>query len=169
MSRDLYETGADRAREIATARRFSAAMFPHATPAQTNKLNGLDVAIKHGRRIVALAEIKNRFNSIDAYPTLMLSFEKVAGIEKTAALLEPRGVPVFLVVAFNCGTLAWQRAPFTRYHLEDKGRTVDTRDALDLEAVAMIPIADFDTEETAGWRASVEASRARYLARRGLA
>lgn len=109
-----------------------------AVPVQTKKLSDFDVCFVRDGRIVSVAEIKCRTNPMSAYPTYMISAEKM---RKLCAFAQMHGVVGMIIVGWSCGTVGHVTMP-CKHTLQIGGR-IDRNDPMDTEIVCHIPISNF--------------------------
>jgi len=93
-----------------------------------------------GEPLLAIAEFKRRRKPRGAYPTLMISADKIMRCRACAA---ERGVSFWLVIEWDDGLGIWDDDG-RELESEMGGRTFATRDAGDIEQVVYIPVADFN-------------------------
>lgn len=137
--RPIYEAPTDRANELAMARLYTR---PGVVPVQTKKLSDFDVAFVRDGRVLSVAEIKCRNNPMLAYPTYMISADKLG---RLCWFAQCHKVVAMIIVSWSCGTVGHITMP-CQHHLEIGGR-VDRNDPMDIEVVAHIPINQFTIKQ----------------------
>jgi len=100
----------------------------------------IDYAVFEKNALVAWLEIKCRNNSMQAYPTYMISADKImSGLD----LAKHTNSPFLLVVKWSDCMGYTKINKLTEYQIEFKGRA-DRNDPNDMEPVALIPIENFE-------------------------
>jgi len=105
----------------------------------------LDYSVVRGGVLMALLEIKVRNNPSDQYETLMLSLSKWA----TGVRYYQAGLDFAIAVRWEDkdGHYKYNPLDMGLMRFEHSGRTVQTRDAGDIEPVVMIPVSLFTLTE----------------------
>jgi hypothetical protein len=144
MSRPKYETKADllnESRGISLVARWAGGM-----PRKLPDFHAADAAIVVGNEIVGFVEYKRRRMRWGDYPTIMLSASKFLNIEALARLgTDRKPMFVYFAVEDNAGDV-WVvnlAADGLKLRCEWGGRTVKTRDDLDVEPVVHLYIDQF--------------------------
>jgi hypothetical protein len=137
MPRPTYESDKDRENERQIAAAF--AMWSKTTAV---KMNGDYAPIDHAfirqitdpllRLVVALAECKDRSHRFNLHDTWKVSARK---IERMRHIKEILKLPVYCVVRFGCGTIAWLD-PCRAYTPEENWGRDDRGDPADKETAA---------------------------------
>jgi hypothetical protein len=143
MTRPLYETDRDRAKElelikeIELKRKVRFLKLPI-----TFKVDGL---ITYKQRPFAWAEIKNRNLTMGDYPTVILSLKKLkAGLFLQQHLQGEKGqLELLFFVGALDGLYYTKLKHYDQYEVQIGGRYKDKRDEYDVERVVHIPIVDF--------------------------
>lgn len=140
--RPTYETDADIAKEAEVAKvaaeKWNCEMFKLA------KFGQFDFAAIRSGQIKAFVEIRCRSNRSDAYPTMIVSANKVIAAWQTEMAT---GIPAFFVVRWTDQIGFINLAQ--RFAVTIGGR-VDRGDKADIEAVCHIPIDQFQMIATVG-------------------
>lgn len=143
MRRPIYETETDRTKEWQTAQQI--ACIWKAKAQQMPRLYPCDVALLRGNTIAAWAEIKHRKNKAADFDTYLLDLQKY---RELSALEADTALPVFLIVRWACGTLAFHKITQARnYRVWFGGRT-DRGDTQDQQPLLEIPMTEFETIDT---------------------
>lgn len=130
--RPIYETDADRDRELATITAVADRLglevktMPRRYP--------VDFMLTKGKGARYFAEVKCRKCERQTYPTFMLGLAKYIGM---ITLQEQTGVPTIIVVGWK-DLIGMLRLPVPNLRIEVGGRT-DRGDAQDVEPVVQIP------------------------------
>jgi hypothetical protein len=141
MSRPKYETKSDLDNE---ARGISlVASWAGGVPRKLPAFHAADAAVLQKKRIIGFIEYKKRRMSWGKYPTIMLSASKFLNIEALSRLGRP-GLFVIFAIEDDAGDVWAIRMPRPDLWLrcEWGGRTVQTRDDLDIE-----PVVHFDSSQ----------------------
>lgn len=102
-------------------------------------------AVTRGKKLLSFLQIKCRTHAHDTYGTLMISAMKMKGLIEMASLCRK---DAFLVAQW-IDRLGYVRVdPSNKWEVEWGGRTLNTRDAQDVEPVFHIPVEDFKVIET---------------------
>jgi len=111
--------------------------------ADTNKYSPIDyyMCSMVSKKIVGMAELKNRNFKSGTFPDLMIDSSKIIELKLRALFTD---LPVYLCVRLLDKDLILKIDPNKFYKLEYSGRTADTRTELDLDAVQMIPFEEFE-------------------------
>jgi len=135
MPRPLYETEGQRKREYEVA--IKAAETWKCKAQKIPISYHLDYAFMRDDKLCAWAEVKCRTNHVNAYPTYMLSMNKIMhGIQMNTIT----GAAFVLIVEFTNG-IYWVK-PEGKYTIGFNGRR-DRNDTADMEPVAYIPMNEF--------------------------
>jgi hypothetical protein len=97
-----------------------------------------DWALRRGKKVAALLEIKCRKNAADKYPTIILSSDKWSYLRQMDAALN---VPALFVAKFTDGIRYIRPATSHNFTVEMGGR-FDRGDWQDMEPVIHIPISE---------------------------
>ena len=102
MSR-IFESRKDVRRELATMKSF---LKRNKFKYTFEKLDwrSLDFALYDGEQLIAIVEIKNFRVAWNFFPTTIIALKKYI---KMLDVKEEFGVPVYFLVNYSCGTLAW--------------------------------------------------------------
>lgn len=139
MTRPIYESPHDRAKERAVLRTLAERWQSEVIPAP--KLSCYDAVIKRDGAIVGLVEIKCRNVRSDTYPNIILSKPKVDKICRIARAGQITVKPLF-VVRFLDKIMGVELQP-ELYQMGKAGR-IDRGDAADVEICYEIPIEWFN-------------------------
>ena len=136
--RPLYETPTHLAAEDRIRAAVERAWNCQAVKLRVEGLDGsLDFQLIKPARGPAFAELKHRNNSLDHYPTFMISMKKVRAAERHKREFD---APSFMVIEF-IDQIYW--APFhAPYSIADGGRW-DRNDPYDVESCAFFAIEHF--------------------------
>lgn len=127
------ETSDDKVREQAVAEQLEKA-WDCKMVAMPNR-HWFDYCAMRNDRIVAYVEIKTRTNPHDAFPTYMISSQKMTSGLTAASFLKIK----FLLVVQFADALMFVDVPTAKFHLE----TADRKDADCIEVVLQIQMDDF--------------------------
>jgi hypothetical protein len=139
LSREQYETQADREREQACVQRFvrTFGYSMHKLTGQYSRLDWLLTPIHGGPP--AWVEVKCRKHAYERHPTVLLSAAKW---REGVSMAQATGGEFILLINFLDGDYAYVYSPghltSRKVWLEHGGRTRDTRDAGDIEPVMHI-------------------------------
>jgi hypothetical protein len=128
-ARPLYETESNSEAEVKLGQLFARYIRARFVPIQGDQPH-IDSAYLRDGFLVAFSENKQRTNDFgNAYPDYQISERKVLEARKVNEILR---VPVYLVVGFKCGTVAYLDSRTIYKPVEKFGRR-DRGDALDIE------------------------------------
>ena len=118
------------------------AIHRHCTPMKSKRGQCYDYALtRDDEQIIAFAEVKRRHVPVDKYDTIMLSLGKWLELRKLGELT---GRPVVFVVGFDDALAERVLSDRDAEDIRWGGRTLNTRDAADIEPVIHIPTTLFN-------------------------
>lgn len=132
--RPKYESQQDIELEAGVAKHLASKWSSDAV--KLPKFYKCDWALKRGKKVGALLEIKCRKNASDKYPTIILSADKWTYLRQ---MDESLGVPAFFVAKFTDGIRFIRPAKAQGFTVEMGGRH-DRGDWQDVEPVVHIPV-----------------------------
>jgi hypothetical protein len=136
--RPVYETDEQIAGEEGFARQLS--KLYGAEVMRTPKFYPFDFTFVRDKKVAALVELKTRTNSMDAYPTYMLSAHKFVSARSYSHYLD---LPALLYVRWSCGAIGWLNMGKSDPCKIAPGGRRDRGDAQDIEPVVHWPISAF--------------------------
>jgi len=150
MTRPRYETDEDRKNQQAAADRIASVMGWHLEHVGGQRIDLWAYDTPEHDNLLCVIEYKNRRHHKGVYHTVILSHHKWECGVNTG---RHYAVPFWLVVEWQCGTMGvLQQLPASGYEprvQQDGGRTVQTRDAHDVEPVVHLPVYMFKTLDQA--------------------